>query len=287
MADIYPIATAMVISHDPEGGGVNVMFKSGQIAGHPVKMGYDQADGLRIRQRALPGKGTWGIVVFPNGDQRNGVWICSINSILVDAITSGPGDDFVEYFSHWSGYWDYLSENGDKSITFPDGTSITITESGSPAQTYRHIVDQNQQQQRIPVAQTDRIPAPAPAKIINITHASGTKAVIDALGNLTVTVVGASTVNVDGDSTVSVGGNASLSVSGTVTGKATSWSMTGPCSWDGNLTVTGTIVASSDISDNSGNYGTVNLIRTTYNSHYHGGVTTGTGNTDTTGQTLP
>jgi hypothetical protein len=47
----------MVISHDPEGGGVNVMFKSGQIAGHPVKMGYDQADGLRIRQRALPGKG--------------------------------------------------------------------------------------------------------------------------------------------------------------------------------------------------------------------------------------
>jgi hypothetical protein len=255
------------------------MLKSGQVVGHPVKMTYDQADGLRIRQKSLPGRGTWGVIVFPNGDQRNGVWIGAYNAILADAITSGPGDDFIEYFSHWSGYWDYLSESGDKTIAFPDGTTITITESGTAASTYRHVVDQNHNQLRVPVAQTDRIPTPAPAKIITVTHASGTKVNVDAAGNVTTTVVG--------DSTINVTGNASMTVSGTFTGSAKSWAMTGPCTWDGNLSVTGTIVASSDISDHSGNYGTVNLIRTTYNGHYHGGVTTGSGDTATTGQTLP
>ena len=72
-------ALAQVTAQDPDNGALTVIFRSGQLPGLPVKYGYQgPADALRISQPPLPGRGTWGLVAFPNGDIRNGIWICSI-----------------------------------------------------------------------------------------------------------------------------------------------------------------------------------------------------------------
>ncbi len=54
----------------------------------------------------------------------------------------------------------------------------------------------------------------------------------------------------------------------------------------GDVNVTGNIVASGDISDLSNGSGTMAHIRTVYDSHVHGGVQTGGGNTATPTPTL-
>ncbi|MHB1952943.1 MAG: hypothetical protein ACYCOU_04270 [Sulfobacillus sp.] len=270
MSDAPLLALAQVIGHDPDGDGVYVWFRSGQGAGYPVRMGHSgAADGLRIDQKELPVKGTWGLVAFPNEDQRNGVWICAYNAIQADAITSGPGEEFTRYLSHWSGYWELLDEAGNKTQMFPDGTSIVVSDTGLPAITYRHIVDENQVRQRVELTQAERVPNTPPPKIINLSHPSGT--------NITISETGGLTGNVAGDLALNVSGNATLAVSGTVTGSATSWAMTGNVTWTGNLQVDGTIMASGAISDFNGAYGSMQAMRVTYNSHYHGGVQTGSG----------
>ena len=66
-----------------------------------------------------------------------------------------------------------------------------------------------------------------------------------------------------------------------VVGHAASWTLTG------NLTVNGTILATGDITDLNGGHGTVNGIRTVYNSHDHANVQNGPGVTATPTPTMP
>ena len=244
----FPLmATGMVISHHAESHGVYVLLRSGQVPTQPVKVGFDgPADGLRVRQDALPTRGTWGVIVFPNNDPRNGVWIKSIYTQSQDAITSASDEPFTHYIAEWSGYWEHRdSTNGDETRVFPDGTSITISESGQIPTTYRHIVNPDQSQSRVELTQAERVPNPPSPKYISINTASGVSIVIAPNGAIT------------------------LNTPSTATLTASSWTFNGPVTWNGNMQVNGIIQASKSISDYNGAYGEVNFIRSTYDIHTH------------------
>jgi phage baseplate assembly protein gpV len=87
-------------------------------------------------------------------------------------------------------------------------------------------------------------------------------------------------VNVAGNLNITVAGQVNLTATGKVVAQAAEFDLTG------NVNVTGNIVASGDISDKSGASGSVDHIRTVYDSHTHGGITPGGGNTATPNQTL-
>ncbi|MHB8391753.1 MAG: hypothetical protein ACYDBH_19610, partial [Acidobacteriaceae bacterium] len=154
---------------------------------------------------------------------------------------------------------------------FPDGTSIVVSDTGLPAITYRHIVDENQVRQRVELTQAERVPVPAVPKIIKIAHPSGTTITISEVGSLSGAIVG--------DISLNVAGNATLSVIGAVTGTASAWNLTGNVTLTGDLLVSGTIIGSAGVSDS---YGSIQAMRVTYNGHNHGGVQTGTGYSATT-----
>lgn len=165
---MFPLLTkAQVISHDPRNHAVNVLLPSGQMVPFPVLVLAPVNDAARISQRPLPARGSWGIVGFPQGDVRSGVWLGAFSPNLMNASTSSEGEPFNDYESHWSGFWRILNEQGEMAAEFPDGTSIVVSASGALPVTYRNVVDENQAQQRKAFTREERVPnPPAPYKLI-------------------------------------------------------------------------------------------------------------------------
>lgn len=162
------VSIGQVVSQDPFNGGLRVMLRTqGQGFPYSVQMPYfGQADGLRIRQNPLPMPGTWGIILFPYGDARNGVWLCSLLPSLVDALTgtvSGIGptspttDSYIDYYSHWSGYWNLLDSQGQLAVQFPDGSFFVVGSGATLPNVYRHTLDGNQNRNSVPFSLKDRV----------------------------------------------------------------------------------------------------------------------------------
>ncbi|WP_162136286.1 phage baseplate assembly protein V [Zavarzinella formosa] len=87
-------------------------------------------------------------------------------------------------------------------------------------------------------------------------------------------------LNTAGDLNATVGGQANLSVTGKVVASASEFDLTG------DLNVTGTITASGDIYDNGRTDNSMNHIRAVYDTHTHGGIQAGGGNTAAPNQPL-
>jgi phage baseplate assembly protein V len=87
-------------------------------------------------------------------------------------------------------------------------------------------------------------------------------------------------LNVAGNLNITVAGQVNLTASGKVVASASEFDLTG------NLIVTGNITATGDIFDNNTSDGSMNHIRTIYDSHTHSGVQTGGANTATPNQLL-
>jgi len=223
------LTSAIVIGYNEEQHSVFVSFEASYAGpGYPVRVGSPYSDGVRIRQNPLPIRGTWGLVAFPYGDDRSGIWICAINPNLVDAINATAGDPGQFYESMPCDIYSLI----DKSANFlwshpsptggsPDGTFIVINQDGQKPVVYRHIVDSaTQVQQRIPFTDAQRQVFPAP--YIRVHHSSGTDFQVDPSGNVTLTaaqsmtatVTGATTVNANGGATVNVTGDVSVIASG-------------------------------------------------------------------------
>lgn len=179
-----PIQSVQVIANDPQNGGMICMFKSGQIGF--IRMPYDSADGLRIRQRPQPTRGTWGLAVFPNSDIRNGHWMFASYANLQNAINADQDDAFQDYEAHMSGHWYLRDGAGNYAEQWPDGSSLTMASGTGLPQTFRNIVDSNQVPQRIPFTRGDRIPNPPAPFFFNFVLQSGTNILIDDSGNTTV-----------------------------------------------------------------------------------------------------
>lgn len=206
---------------------MRVVFKStGQ--GFPIFVPVlrDYADGLSVRQKPLPQIGTWGVVMFPYGDVRNGIWMGSYYPSQVDALTttqaSGTAatDPFIDYEAHFSGYWRLLDGLGNEAVQWPDGSYFTAGASSGLPTVYRHTVVANKQQ-NVSYALGTRIPAPPSGFPFTFVHESGTQVAVDASGNVYASgnVSGATlTFNFGAASfTMTSGGNVNINVPGSDT----------------------------------------------------------------------
>lgn len=217
------LSVGMVTAHAPNIHGVNVTMRtSGQALGWPVRVGLNNAaDGLRISQRPLPGIGTWGIVAFPYGDERNGTWLCSILPSSIDAITTNNDklDPFLDYESHFSGYWSLLDGLGNMSMQWPDGSYFTVASGTALPTLYRHTVDGNQAQQKTPLTHAERVSNVPNPFVMQYVSAAGTSVVVDVSGS--VTVSGATNATMDltfngAHINVDTSGNISLNTTGVI-----------------------------------------------------------------------
>lgn len=147
---------------------------------------HGPADGLRVSHPAMPGRYTQGLVVFPSGDNRNGVWIGSLYMSQLDALSTDT-DQFLEYNSHWSGSYEMLDGEGRWTKWFPDGTYLQVSDTTQAPPTFRHTVDGQQNQQLTQISDAERVPNPPSPRHIYVKHASGTTQHTDPQGNLTIT----------------------------------------------------------------------------------------------------
>ena len=150
-------------------------------------MGYHgPADAVRVSHRPMPGRGTWGLIAFPDGkDNRNGVWVCATYPAFVDALTTDT-DQFMDYESHWSGAYEVMDQEGRWTKSFPDGTYIQVSDSTTKPTMYRHTVDGSENQQLTAFSDSERVPNPPSPRHFYISHPSGTTAHINPKGTTTV-----------------------------------------------------------------------------------------------------
>ena len=184
---VYPITQALVLAQNPDTQSLTVMLRDGQGLSQPVPvMIPGPCDGLRIKQSAMPGRGTMGIVAFLNNDIRSGVWLGAIPTVMADAISNPTGDPFLNYESHFSGYWHSLDQSGSENTRWPDGSMLIVGSGFTPT---RHIQNSAGQRESVPVADSDR-PATISPMPITLKHSSGTTVEIDSSGNVTVAASG-------------------------------------------------------------------------------------------------
>lgn len=263
-----------VVAQDPDGGGLIVSFKSGQLPGFPIRMGYwGPADGQRVKHPAMPGRGTWGLAAFPGGDIRNGVWLCSIYANQVDALTAPVGDPFQEYDAHLSGYWRLLDGAGQEAVQWPDGSYLVIASGTILPTTFRHIVDQNQVRQRIAFTRADRIPSPPTAYQFTLNHQSGTNLNINGAGALSLSVTGAMTLTSIGAVLASGLSTCTLQFGGTTVEIDATGNVIIKMASGATFQLTQGALSANDFLP------LVSKLISAFNSHVHSGVTTGGGNT--------
>ena len=165
-------------------------------------------DGQRGHYPPLPTPGTRGLISFPRGDLRSGVWLKSIRGPLLDANhgTDGKGH-FAASQAMPSGTWSYDDETGQHATVYPDGTTLLVGFSTAPTLT-RHTLGENQAPITQPFAQSQRVktaPGPFPVSIVT---ASGASTTLQADGGVVVSSHG----GVAGG-----GATATLAASGVVT----------------------------------------------------------------------
>ena len=211
---IFPgVAITQVTGRSAQPWGVYVIYPSIQASGVLVSAGLNgSADALRVSQKALPTEGTWGIVVWPYGDSRGGVWICSVYTQGYSAIVNTNAD--IDYEAHPSGAWDYLDQNGNYTFALPDGSFVQFGNGGAKPELTRQVVDSTQHIVTIPYPDSTRQATAPPPFPMTLSLASGTAVFVDAAGNVTMQIAGNATIQVEGTTNITSVGNATIQVDG-------------------------------------------------------------------------
>lgn len=208
--DVPPIAHAVVTSIDPDNYAVNVMilgFGGGQMPSLPVRVAsHGPRDGVRGNFPELPQIGNWGIVAFPRGDIRNGVWMGTFEPASVDASPNQAGKVSPSYHAHYSGGWSIHQPDGTAAMVLADGTSL-LAGAMLPVPT-RHTIDGQQKRQATPFTHAERVPSPPGAFPLTLTHPSGATVHMSAGGGMTVNAASGQgiTIVADGVTIAIVGG---------------------------------------------------------------------------------
>jgi len=284
MHQIASITIGQVVGYIEEDHAVSVVLPSSQGPAIAVKILEPWLDGVRVCQNPLPTRGTYGVIAFPFGDDRNGVWLGAYAPALMDAVNA-MNDPFQEYKAYGSNVYSLLDGAANflwshPSVTSqsPGGTYFYVNQDGQKPATYRHVVDgQTQERQRVPVTDAERTPT-QPSPYVGIQHASGSSAQIDPSGNVTVTLTGNQTITIDGAQTVNVtgninvntqanavihaDGNATVSAGGTAT-------VTGPSGIDMNVNSGSQVNVSAGGGSVSDFVVLANLLVSAFNSHIH------------------
>jgi len=292
MTGIPLLTVGQVVALDPEQRLLTIVLRTSfQSFGVPVKMGHSVFDALRVSQRPMPGRGTWGLIAFPYGDDRNGIWLCAMPPSFIDAVTTttsgapAPTDPFIDYESHFSGWWRLLDGTGNEAIEWSDGTSLVIGSGTSLPTVYRHTVDSGQNRQKIPFLPADRIPTPPSAYNITLATKSGITFSVSASGAVTVSGATANpfTIAINGTTFV-IGPSGALTVTG-APGQTSTFAFGGSTVEQdafGNVDIT--LGSGGKIVVNGGGdalalvsklMATLNALSIAFDTHTHGGVTAG------------
>jgi phage baseplate assembly protein gpV len=189
------LGLCQVIGRSTSPWGVYVLQPSIQATGVLVQMGVTgSADALRVNQPPLPTEGTWGLVAWPYGDSRNGVWVCSVYTQGNTAIDTSNPD--VSYNAYPSGVWTHIDQSGNTTLSLPDGSYVTFGNSGVKPELTRQTVNAQQEITTIPYPDSTRqasTPNPLP---MTINLASGTSIKFDTSGNMDVNLASGATMNI-------------------------------------------------------------------------------------------
>jgi len=220
-----PISRAQVISQDPDNEAVYVTLLSGyggQGAVVSVQvLTHGPRDAVVGHFPALPTPGTGGVVVFPSGDDRSGIWLGAISTQLTDASAHAPGNGGADYAAHYGGGYSYRSENGDLTEAFPDGTILQV--GAAPAALTRHTVDETQQRQRTAFTAALRRPQTPSAFPVALVHPTGASGTVSAAGAWSVVAASGQAITLSaGGVTLTFDGSGNLAVSGDTTVSVTS-----------------------------------------------------------------
>ena len=193
---VFPtLGVCQVMSRSVDPWGVYVLQPSIQATGVLVQVGHvGLADALRVNQDPLPTAGTWGLVAWPYGDSRNGVWICSIYTQGNDALLASNAD--VDYQAHPSGAWTLIDQNGNATLSLPDGSYVTFGNSGAKPELTRHVVNVNQTRSSIPYPDSTRQISQPPPFPMTLNLASGTSIKVDTSGNANLNLAPGATFNI-------------------------------------------------------------------------------------------
>lgn len=196
------LAEVTVLSRSVNPWGVYVLLPSIQSVTF-VRMGLNgSADALRASQKALPTESTSGLVAFPYGNSRNGIWLCAIYGQQNDAL---PGTDMdMDYEAHPSGAWHAVDGQGIVSLYLPDGSFLTTNPGGTLPALTRHVVNAAQEQQAQAYPNDTRSAGVASARPLTISLANGVVVGIDVSGDVAITTPGSITITtplmtIDGD----------------------------------------------------------------------------------------
>lgn len=226
--DVPSVAHAVVTSIDSDNYALNVMilgFGGGQMPSLSVRVAsHGPRDGVRGHFPELPQVGNWGIVVFPRGDIRNGVWMGTFEPSSLDASPNQAGKVSPSYHAHYSGGWSIHQPDGKQAMVLADGTSLRA--GADLPQPTRHTLDGDQKRQTTPFTHAERVPQPPGAFPLILTHQSGATVVLDAGGGgevhsasgqgLTLISNGATiTATGGGDVTMTCAGGGQITISGT------------------------------------------------------------------------
>lgn len=201
MADAsFPsIATATVISQDPDNYALNVSlhgYFGTQMPGVSVQvLTHGPRDGVRGNFPELPLPGQLGVICFPRGDSRSGIWVGAISPALNDASTLAPGLGTAQFAAHFGGGVSSRSRDGSLYEELPDGTTILI---GHAPTLTRHTVGSDQERSRTPFTRAERVSDPPTPFPVVLTHPTGATATLSAAGDWTLTSAPGGTVNMTG-----------------------------------------------------------------------------------------
>lgn len=237
------ISVAQVYAVHPTRHTITIMDITGQIFDTETYVGNSgAADAIRINQEELPSIGTWGLVAFPFGDNRNSIWVCSIPIGPIDAVNCDPSnpDPYLRYLSHYSGFFRTLDREGNMCSYFPDGTYVKVGSDTSVPTTYHNVVN-GQTKAVLPLLPTDRITTvPAPFNAY-ISHPSGTTVGIDPSGNTTINIAsGAEYQVVSGSNTIKIDSSGNVTIIGTSVTIQDSAGSTALLDGTGNIKMTAT-----------------------------------------------
>lgn len=222
--------------------GLYVLLPSIQGTGVFVRMlHHGSADALRVSQKALPAEGTWGLVMWPHGDSRNGIWMGSVYTQMNDALPNTDLD--MDYEAHPSGAWTSLDGSGNATLGLPDGSALTTNPSGATPPP-RNVVQANQQQvsQAFPQGQR-QTGTPAPVGM-SMKFSSGAMVTISPTGDVVVQAAPGKDVSIISDTGVAI--TAPIT---TVTGNLL---VTGDVTWHAGL---GTAITAAAHTHSGGNGG--------------------------------
>lgn len=308
------IQPAIVTGYDTVNHGVYVSLPSSQQIGVPAKILINgPCDASRVEQNPLPIMGTWGLVVVLGGDTKSAVWLGSFAQSAVNAFTySKPPTDEdgqTKYMSHASGAFSVLDYFGNYYYGSPDGSSLAFNVSGTPPTIYRNSVDESGNQVAIKVPNTIpdyRNPNPPGPFWLNFTHPSGASLSYSPSGLVTIeagkpaqasiTMTPSGLITIQTGSTQAGGAGPVIILDPTTKNVYIKGQKDlGQIQIDQNGNITIITAAQINIEADGGDIflntsthlESVNTIVNTFNSHVHGGVTTGSGNTAPPTPTMP